>query len=379
MPLTLLAAIPLAIWIYLLLGRGSFWFAFQDKKLRTRSTIAGKSVVVIIPARNEAAVIADALTSLFEQDFSAPLHIVLVDDSSSDGTADAARAVAKRAGRTGNLTVLTGQPLPPGWCGYLCALAQGVAEASKRNPDYFLFTDADIRHDRRNVADLVSIADSLQADLASYMVKLRCETFAEKALIPAFVYFFLQLYPPSWVGSSKKRTAGAAGGCILIRPAKLAEIGGIAAIRGEVIDDCALARAVKRSGGRLWMGLTPATESIRRYGSFAEICAMISRSAFSQLKHSSLLLAATLLGLAVTYFLPVAFAVSGYVLGVCAWLMMSISYCPMLRFYRRSFLWSLALPLVALFYSAATLHSAVQFWRGKGGSWKGRVQDLPDA
>ena len=212
------------------------------------------------------------------------------------------------------------------------------------------------------------------------MVKLACGTTAEKALIPAFVFFFLKLYPPKWIGSERHKTAGAAGGCVLIRPEALRAIGGIAAIRKEVIDDCALARAVKRGGGRIWMGLTSETRSIRSYGGLGEIGRMISRTAFNQLHHSTVLLAGAVIGLFFTYLLPPLLLLSGappaMILGAAAWLLMSAAYWPMVRFYKRSPLWSFALPLIALFYMGATLHSAVQYWRGQGGAWKGRAQDL---
>jgi hopene-associated glycosyltransferase HpnB len=211
------------------------------------------------------------------------------------------------------------------------------------------------------------------------MVHLSTSSFAEKALIPAFVYFFLQLYPPQWIASAGHQTAGAAGGCILIKPEALARIGGHAAIRGQIIDDCSLARAVKASGGRIWMGLTAQTKSLRPYRGFGEIGRMISRSAFNQLRHSTWLLAGTLLALAITYVLPLAALFSGrataVIAGAVAWLVMSMSYAPMIRFYRLPLLWAFSLPLIAIFYAGATLHSAVQYWRGKGGVWKGRVQD----
>jgi hopene-associated glycosyltransferase HpnB len=270
--------------------------------------------------------------------------------------------------------------LPPGWTGKLWAVSQGAQAAFEQQPDYLLFTDADIRHHSRSVAELVARAEAEQLDLASHMVRLSATNFAEKALIPAFVYFFLQLYPPNWIVSAKHQTAGAAGGCLLIKPEALARIGGHAAIRSEIIDDCSLARAVKSSGGKIWMGLTAQTQSLRPYNSFAEIGRMISRSAFNQLRHSALLLAGTLLALIVTYVIPVLALFSGQplaaIFGALAWLLMSISYAPMIRFYRLPLIWAFCLPLIAIFYAGATLHSAIQYWRGKGGAWKGRIQDV---
>lgn len=276
--------------------------------------------------------------------------------------------------------MLHGKPLPPGWTGKLWALEQGIEHALLLDPDYLLLTDADIEHDAASVTELVRIAEQRRLDLASYMVKLHCTTIAERALIPAFVFFFLKLYPPQWTASEKFKTAGAAGGCILIRSEALARIGGIAAIRNELIDDCALAGAVKRSGGRVWLGLTRETHSLRAYGGFGEIGRMVSRTAFSQLRHSTLLLIAAIAGLFVTYLLPPLLLLSGkplpMILGGAAWLLMSAVYLPMVRFYNRSPLWSLALPLITLFYMGATLHSAVQYWRCRGGEWKGRAQDV---
>jgi hopene-associated glycosyltransferase HpnB len=269
--------------------------------------------------------------------------------------------------------------LPPGWTGKLWAVSQGAQTAFEQQSDYLLFTDADVRHHSRSVAELVTKAEAEQLDLASYMVRLSTANFAEKALIPAFVYFFLQLYPPNWIAATKHRTAGAAGGCILVKPETLARIGGHAAIRGQIIDDCALARAVKSSGGKIWMGLTAQTQSLRPYTGFAEIGRMISRSAFNQLRHSALLLAGTLLVLAITYVIPVAALCSGRplaaILGTAAWLLMSISYAPTIRFYRLPLIWAFCLPPVGIFYAGATFHSAIQYWRGKGGAWKGRIQD----
>jgi hopene-associated glycosyltransferase HpnB len=362
---TAAAALSLLIWLCLVFARGGFW---RIEPIRSPQATSGRRVVAVIPARNEADVIGEAITSLLPQ----VLHIVLVDDASDDGTAEAARKIAQ----PDKLTILTGAPLPSGWTGKLWAVSQGAQEALNHQPDYILFTDADIRHDSQNVAELVAKAEADQLDLASYMVRLSTNNFAEKALIPAFVYFFLQLYPPNWIASPNKRTAGAAGGCILLRPSALARIGGHAAIRGEIIDDCSLAQAVKSSGGKIWLGLTAKTRSIRPYSGFAEIGRMISRSAFNQLRHSVWLLAATLVALALTYVVPVAALFSGnIVLGCAAWLLMSISYLPMIRFYKLSPIWAAALPFIAIFYAVATVQSAVEYWRGKGGVWKGRVQD----
>lgn len=374
-----LAFIPLLIWIYLLVFRGAFWRISKHFTPVELPAISAKRVAVVIPARNEAHVIGQAVTSLLEQDFPARLHIFLVDDSSTDDTTAIAAAAAERANRTSSLTTIRGAPLIEGWTGKLWALSQGVARAQTLAPDYFLLTDADIVHGRESVARLVAIAETNEYDLTSYMVKLACVSLAEKALIPAFVFFFLKLYPPAWISSQNSRTAAAAGGCILIRPEALEGIGGLAAIRSEVIDDCALAREVKRTGGRIWMGLTFTTESIRSYDTFLEIGRMISRTAFNQLRHSYLLLLGTVVGLVLTYILPVLLLLMGNmlatVLGVLALLLMSVAYVPSVRFYRQSIAWSLSLPFAGCFYMAVTVHSAFQYGRGLGGVWKGRVQD----
>jgi hopene-associated glycosyltransferase HpnB len=308
------------------------------------------------------------------------MRVVVIDDGSTDGTCSAAVNAAAGVGLAARLTVITAAPPPPGWSGKVWAMSLGVAAAIGLDPDYLLFTDADIHHDPDQVATLVTIADAQQRDLVSYMVLLQAVTVSEKCLIPAFVFFFLKLYPPAWIASAHRRTAGAAGGCMLIRPKALERIGGLRTIRSQIIDDCALARAIKAGGGSIWLGLTRSGRSTRAYGSVAEIGRMISRTAFNQLRHSYLLLAATMAGLFVTYLLPPLLLLSGQplsvALGATAWMLMSISYAPMLRFYGLSPLWSLCLPAVALFYAAATLHSAIQYRLGRGGQWKGRAQDL---
>jgi hopene-associated glycosyltransferase HpnB len=372
----LLGGLTVFIWLYLLLGRGQFW------RMRRAAPAGGPffaSVAVIIPARNEAGVIGRAVASLLQQQGGQTLHIFLVDDGSSDGTAQAARAAAA-ALRQDMLTVIDGSPLPSGWSGKLWAMEQGVERASALRPDFFLFTDADVVHAPDSLATLIGIANAGPYDLASFMVKLHCETLPEKFLIPAFVFFFFKLYPPAWIASARRSTAGAAGGCILARPAALRAAGGIAAIRGEVIDDCALAARIKRSGGRLWLGASQATESIRPYHGIAGIGGMISRTAFNQLRHSAWLLLLAVLGMAATYLLPPALACFSHrlapaLLGATAWLLMAVSFLPVLRLYRLSPLWGAALPLMALFYMGATFHSAWKYWSGRGGEWKGRVQD----
>lgn len=359
----LVAALSLAVWIYLLTARGGFWRIEPPAKPAQAGET--RSVCVIIPARNEEAVIGEAVESL------RGLQVIVVDDHSSDQTA----AIAAQAGAS----VIQAGPLPPGWSGKLWAISEGLKQAQSVQPDYLLFTDADVVHGPEAIAELVARAEADQLDLASLMVKLKCESLAEKLLIPAFVFFFFMLYPPNWVAQSDRKTAAAAGGCILIRPEALAGAGGIDAIRGEIIDDCALARAVKRAGGRIWLGVTQETRSIRGYGSFTEIRDMISRTAFAQLQHSVLLLLLTIVGLTIIYLAPPVLSFTRSPIaadcGFAAWLLMTIGYAPALRFYNRSAFWAPLLPLIALFYIAATVHSAVAYWTGRGGQWKGRIQD----
>jgi hopene-associated glycosyltransferase HpnB len=376
----LLAAVALLVWLYLLLARGGFWRVSAQLAQPPVDHDLARSIVAVIPARNEAGVVGDAVRSLLQQDFGGSMHVIVVDDGSTDDTEGAAARAAAGIGAMEQLSVIRGAPLPAQWSGKVWAMSQGVAAAAPFAPDYLLFTDADIHHAPENVAALLTTAEAQARDLVSFMVKLRQDTFAEKTLIPAFVFFFLMLYPPAWIARPDHRIAAAAGGCILIRPAALERIGGLAAIRSQIIDDCALARAVKDAGGSIWLGLTRSARSIRSYGSFSEIGRMISRTAFNQLRHSYVLLAATIAGLILTYLLPPLLLLSGrplaMVLGATAWLLMSLVYAPLLRFYRRSPLWSVCLPLVAMFYAAATIYSAVQYSLGRGGRWKGRIQDL---
>jgi hopene-associated glycosyltransferase HpnB len=379
--------LSLLIWAYLVLARGGFWrvspASSRSISAESRAQANSVRIAVIIPARDEADVVGLAIRSLLQQTGGNTLHIFLVDDASTDGTAQAAREAAISKGQEQNLTVVQGSPLPFGWSGKLWAMQQGIEQAVKAAPDFFLFTDADIEHAPDSVATLVSIALAGPYDMASFMVKLHCQSVAEKLLIPAFVYFFFKLYPPAWISNPRRSEAGAAGGCILIRPAALEKAGGIAAIRQEVIDDCSLAARVKGAGGRLWLGASAGTLSIRPYEGFSGIGRMISRSAFNQLRHSNLLLALSIAGMAATYLLPPLLVFAGHhiapaALGGAAWLLMVLTYWPVLRLYRLNPLWALALPVAAVFYVGATFHSAWKYWMGRGGEWKGRFQDLKE-
>lgn len=366
----LIAGASLAAWVYLLFGHGAFWRIQEtpDPPL----TGPAKAVAIVIPARNEEAVVGQAIDSLVNQNYSGRFHVFLVDDHSTDATIPAAGAHQR-------LTVVEASPLPAGWTGKLWAVSCGLKHAEAFEPDYVLLTDADVVHSPDSISRLVARAEAGGLDLVSWMVKLQCRTVAERALIPAFVFFFFKLYPPQWIAGRRHKTAGAAGGCMLVRRTALERIGGIAAIRGELIDDCALARAIKPGGG-IWLGVTQDAHSIRDYTSFAEIGRMISRSAFTQLRHSSLLLAGTIVGMALIYLAPPLLLLSGDFAaaapGLAAWVLMTISYLPVLRFYRRSPAWAPLLPLIALFYMSATLHSALRYWTGQGGAWKGRIQDV---
>ncbi len=375
-----LALLPVLIWLYLALARGGFWRVRRLLSTDAAPLDAAARVVAVIPARNEAAVVGLAVNSLLAQQFAGELHIIVVDDASDDGTADVVRAVAARAGASARVMVIRGSGPDPGWSGKVCAMARGAVAAAALRPDYLLFTDADIHHNPDNVARLVGNARALNADLLSSMVQLTISNNAERWLIPAFVFFFFKLYPPAWIAQDRGATAGAAGGCMLVRPEALARSGGLAAIRAQIIDDCSLARAIKGAGGRVRLGLTRNAHSLRPYGSTAEIGRMISRTAFNQLRHSWLLLLGTLLGLLVTYLLPPLLVCSGHpatvAAGAGAWALMSWCYAPMVRFYRINLLWVLTLPAAAAFYAGASVYSAWQYQRGRGGQWKGRAQDL---
>ncbi|HLK33163.1 MAG TPA: glycosyltransferase [Terriglobales bacterium] len=377
--LTIAAVVPALIWAYLLLGRGGFWRVGRAMPpTRPAGAQLSSRVAVVIPARDEASVIGESVASLL-QTADVVLHVFVVDDHSSDGTAQIARQAAAKLGKLDSVTVLQGASLPAGWSGKLWAVSQGVQTARAWAPDFLLLTDADVVHSLATIPTLVSIAENGPYDVASFMVRLQCRSVAEKLLIPAFVFFFFKLYPPAWISDPERAIAAAAGGCLLIRPQALAQAGGIEAIRGQIIDDCALAGAVKRVGGRVWLGLSETSVSIRSYGSFAAIEGMISRTAFNQLQHSTFLLLAAVAGLAITYLFPPALLLSRQastmVVAGAAWALMTVAYLSMIRFYKLNPLWALTLPVAALFYAIATIHSAIKFWRGKGGEWKGRAQD----
>jgi hopene-associated glycosyltransferase HpnB len=373
----LLGLITVVIWLVLWLGHGRFWRT-------TISPLPGlpkdwPSVVVVIPARNEAEGIGRTVGSLLGQDYKGRVSVVVVDDESTDGTADVANHTAASLNASDRLLVVSGTPTPPGWVGKMWAVAQGLEKAKELDPSarYVLLTDGDIQHSDRNIAHLVARAEAGALDLTSLMVRLRCVSIAEQAMIPAFVFFFQMLYPFARVNDPADKTAGAAGGCMLVRHSALERIGGIAAIKSALIDDCALAAAIKRNGP-IYLSLTNEAESLRIYGDLSDVWNMIARSAYTQLNYSPLLLAGTVLGLALTFLAPPLLFIFGdgmaAFFGLIAWIIMAACYTPMLRFYNRPLWWAPLLPAVALVYLGATLDSALRHMRGKGGAWKGRYQ-----
>ncbi len=382
-----LAGLSLLIWLVLLLGWGQFWRA--DQRLDEAGSVATApddgpwpSIGAIVPARNEADTIPTTLKSLLQQNYPGEFAVTLTDDCSTDGTGDLARQAAAELHKSSQLEVISGQPLPPGWSGKLWALEQGIRQAGTRavRPDYFLLTDADIVHAPGNLARLARKAEGEDLDLVSLMVRLRCESFWERALIPAFIFFFQKLYPFRWANSPQNRLAAAAGGCILLRREALERIGGIAAIQHALIDDCALAAKVK-AGGKIWLGLSEATYSLRPYESLGSIWDMVARTAYTQLNYSPLLLAGTLLGMVLTYLVGPISAIWGLAsgqgaiatVGALIWGAIALAYWPTVKLYRQSPLWTVALPAIAAIYTLATVDSAWRHWRGKGGAWKGRV------
>jgi hopene-associated glycosyltransferase HpnB len=366
-----LAGVGLAAWLYLLLFRDGFWRAAERDDTPFPPPAAWPDVVAIVPARDEADVIARAIGSLAAQDYPGDFRILLVDDGSSDGTA----AVAREVGGD-RLTILTGSALPAGWTGKLWAMEQGH-RAVGNAPTYLWFTDADIVHAPDTLAMLVARSVAEKLALHSLMADLRCDSAAERAFVPAFVFFFQMLYPFAALNDAGRRAAGAAGGCMLVERTALERAGGLQPIAAALIDDCAMGAALKRQGP-IRLSLTHRSQSIRPYGGAQEIGAMVARSAYAQLGYSPLLLAGTIAGMALLYLAPPLFALFGHGLtrlaGLAAWIAMAYAFQPMLRFYRRSPLWGLALPLIGLFYTGATIASALQHVRGRGGMWKGRAQ-----
>lgn len=407
-----LSLISLAVWLFLIFCWGNFWRADQrlaPGPMQDDALPVWPSVWVVIPARNESEVLPVSLRSHLTQTYPGHHQILLVNDQSTDGTSTVAKQVAAELGQSHRLTVLPGQPLPPGWTGKLWAMEQGYRWLQQRQtPDYVLFTDADIAHADNSLRALVLKAEKEHLDLTSLMVLLRRETFWESLLIPAFVFFFQMLYPFPWVNDPNRKTAGAAGGCMLLRYSALERIDGLACIRDALIDDCSLGAAIK-AGGPIWLGLAdadrpqsieyprsqspvvssepergaliPTAISLRAYPTLTTIWDMVARTAYTQLQYSPWLLAGTVMGMALVYLMAPVSLLIGLLLGHgtlalvggCCWLLMALAYGPTLRLYQGPSILALALPLIALLYTLMTLDSALRHWRGQGGAWKGRV------
>jgi hopene-associated glycosyltransferase HpnB len=394
-----LCVLSLTIWVILLGFWGQFWRCDQTLTTQATNLTVFPSIYAIIPARNEADLLPVTLRSLLNQDYPGHFTVILVDDSSTDGTANIARGVAQKLNKK-QLHVLAAEPLPPNWTGKLWALHQGTqyTQTLTPSPDYLLLTDADIEHDALNLRSLVAKAQQEDLDLVSLMVRLRCESFWEKFLIPAFVFFFQKLYPFRWVNDSTKSTAAAAGGCILIKREALTRIGGIQIVRNALIDDCALAQAVKSSrfsqaangevgeentssSHKIWLGLGESTRSVRPYTSLATIWEMVARTAFTQLNYSLGLLILTVIGMILVYIVPPMSAIFGLLsgnwliasIGLSAWLLMTYAYLPTIKFYSCSSALAFCLPGIALLYTLMTVDSALRHWQKRGGTWKGRV------
>jgi hopene-associated glycosyltransferase HpnB len=419
--------LPLAVWAYLLIGRGWFWlcrerddsaagahndrlewkdFSSTQSRHCERSEATQESsglaapgsplrfaprddarndpdarpdVVAIIPARDEADMIGHSVGSLLRQDYRGAFSVVVVDDQSTDGTAGVALAAASAAQAADRLQIVTGTGPPPGWTGKLSAMRHGLAEveAGAVKPEFVLFTDADIAYAPHVLSRLVAIARANNSVFTSLMVKLRCESAAERWLAPAFVFFFQMLYPFGWVNDPRRAAAAAAGGCMLARRETLRAAGGLEAVRGALIDDCALG-ALMKGQGPIWLGLTEDVHSLRAYPFLTDFGRMVARSAFAELRYSPLRLAGAIGGMALVYVAPPLFALfakgPAQAAGALAWAMMALSLMPTLRLYRRPIAGGLVLPAIAAAYVAFTIDSALQYWRGRGGYWKGRIQ-----
>jgi hopene-associated glycosyltransferase HpnB len=374
------AVLVFLMWVVLFFTWGNFWqiWEFDFDRAQFPAPPRWPRVIAVVPARNEAASIGAVARALIAQDYPGEFSVLVVDDHSDDDSATIARCAASGAGAASRVHVIPAPELISGWTGKLWALNAGINESDVAAPDFFWFTDADVLHPPEVLRRLVSQAELNRLDLASLMVLLRAETFAERFLIPSFLYFFLMLYPPRWIAQGHAKTAGAAGGCVLLRRTALERISGLAAIRSELIDDCALARAVKQSGGTVWMGLTRTSKSLRAYTNFVEIRDMIARTAFTQLRYSALLLSGTMAAMIVTFVLPLVLIFSSNVhvwpFALAAWCLMTASFLPSVTFYRLPPLWAPLLPLAAIFYTYATCLSALRYWLGHGGQWKGRSQ-----
>jgi len=380
--LSTLAASSLLAWLYLCFAHGRFWLGDQRLGAGAAAPLPWPEVVAVIPARDEADVVAETVSAVLAQDYPGGLRVVLVDDESQDDTAEVAREAAERLGANERLEIVAAKPRPEGWVGKVWALHTGVSHARESRPEasFLWLSDADVAPAPGTLRHLVSKACAEQLDLVSLMVKLHCARGWERLLVPAFVYFFQKLYPFPRINDPTSSTAGAAGGCVLLRVEALARMGGMQAIRDEIIDDCALGRSVKQVG-RVWVGLGVEERSVRPYSGLRDIWDMVARSAYTQLGHSRLLLLGTLAGLLLVYAAPPALLLTAPLhgnafaaaCGGCAWLAMAISFLPTLALYERSPLLAPALPLAGMLYAAMTFDSARRHHLGRGAQWKGRV------
>ncbi len=363
--LAALSALSVVIWLWLLAFRGGFW---RDGPYLSTAPAPAEwpEVVAVIPARNEAETIGRTIAGLLAQNYPGRFSVIVVDDRSEDTTASQARDAGGE-----HVTLISGAPLPDGWTGKMWAVSQGVAAVSSPTR-YIWLTDGDIAHESDVLRSLVAAAEQRNLALTSQMVLLRCDSAWEKLLIPAFVFFFKKLYPFAWVNDPARQTAGAAGGCMLVRKDALAAAGGVAAIKNHVIDDCALARALKPHGP-IWLGLTHRSVSMRRYDTLGEIWSMVARTAFVQLGFSYFLLAATVFGMAVIYLAPPLTLCAGDVFGLIGWGLMSVAFVPTLRLYGLPVWRAALLPLAAVLYTAMTISSAYRYGTGRGPRWKDRA------
>jgi hopene-associated glycosyltransferase HpnB len=407
--LAIACLVSAAAWVYLVLLHGGFWLTSQRLPASGATGSRGggpdgnaepgaargqqtwPAVAAVVPARNEVESLPVTLPPLLAQDYPGEFRVFLVDDNSDDGTGAIAAELGEKAARDGGapLTVVTGRPRPDGWAGKVWAMTQGFAVAAPASPEYVLFTDADISWAPTALRDLVAGAEADDRALLSQMALLRAETRWERVIVPAFVYFFAQLYPFRKVNDPKSGTAAAAGGCMLVRRSALAAAGGLEPISGALIDDVALGTLLKKHGNRTWLGLTTDISSARPYPSLASLWHMIARSAYVQLRYNPLLLAGTIVGLLLLYVAPPAGAVAALVAaaagggglatvvagaaGLAGWALMTASYVPMLRLYRLSALRAPTLPLIALLYAAMTADSARRHYSGRAVSWRGRA------
>ena len=396
--LAIACLVSAAAWVYLVLLHGGFWLTSQRLPAGGNAEPAAAAgeqtwpaVAAVVPARNEAESLPVTLPALLAQDYPGEFRVFLVDDNSDDGTGAIAAELGEKASRDGGapLTVVTGRPRPDGWAGKVWAMAQGFTVAAAAAPEYVLFTDADISWAPTALCDLVAGAETDDRALVSQMALLRAQTRWERVIVPAFVYFFAQLYPFRKVNDPKSGTAAAAGGCMLVRRSALEEAGGLEPISGALIDDVALGTLLKKHGDRTWLSLTTDISSARPYPSLASLWHMIARSAYVQLRYNPLLLAGTIAGLLLLYVAPPAGAITALVVaaaagggpatavagagGLAGWTLMTVSYVPMLRLYRLSALRAPTLPLIALLYAAMTADSARRHYSGRAVSWRGRA------